>query len=153
MFILMEKMEAQTWTEQDEFANTTFTVIQSIERFEELLKQYADLYAYYSVAYFPKEEIKTMVSDKNRVISGEKPATTTGLFLTKTIIRSDAPKPQADFLKKLGVEHSPSLLRVDPQKGGLYIVFYSDPNMEAITGGMKKFTNYSTMLRFYKSIF
>jgi len=167
LFIVTGKMTAQTWTEQtSELENTTFTVIQSVERFEELLKQYADFYIYYSVLYFPKEEIETMVSNKNRIISGKKPATTTGLFLMKVTIRSDAPKPQADFLRYVGVEYAPMLLRVDPEKGGCGVLFYNDSNMQYTTGGMKTvnyprqsrgityiFTNYGAMFKFYKSIF
>jgi len=154
LLVITGKITAQTWTEQtDKFANTTFTVIQSVERFEELLKQYADFYTYYTVAYFPIEETDSIVSNEHRIISGEKPTDITGLFLMKMTIRSDAPKPQADFLRSLGVEYSPMLLRVDPEKGIFNVSFYNDPNMQSITGGMKTFTNYSAMFKFYKSIF
>jgi len=152
-FIIIGKITAQTWTSQNDQVNMTYTVISSVERFEELLKQYTEFYSYYSVAFFPKEEIETMLSDKNSIISGEKPATTTGLFVIKISISSDVPKLQADYLKNLGVEHSPWLLRLDPQKGGILIIFYNEPSMEDITGGMKTLTNYGALLKFYKNIF
>jgi len=144
LFVITGNITAQTWTEQtNNDADTIYTVIQSIERFEELLKQYADFYSYYSVLFFPKEELDIITKNSPK----------TGLFLLKMSIRSDAPKLRADYLKNIGVEQSPCLLRVDPEKGSFMVVFYNDPNMEEITDGLRLFTNYSALFKFYKSIF